>query len=51
MYVYVYRSSLKELCRKSIVSVVQDLWRNGSSKVPLPSYKVSDLNSLRGTRK
>ena len=41
----------KGLYRKSVVSVLHDRWTHGSSRAPLPSVKVSDLNSFRGTGK
>ena len=42
---------LNGLCRTSVVSVLHDLWTHGSSRVPPPSDRVSDLRSFRETRK
>ena len=46
MYVCITRSIYK-----SVESVLDDLWTHGSGRVPLPSDRVSDLNSFRNTRK
>ena len=36
--------------RKSVDSILHDLWIHGSTRFPLPSDKVSDLKSFRETR-